>query len=170
MSPKAAQIFSGPANSRGSQRIDNARRLRAQRRSAYAGPTIEKGARRWMRHGPWRFGASGARTDDGAGTRMGTSAVAQPGIAVLTPLPPSGEALAFRLQSVHAAPLSPPVPASFCSHCGHAPQADANRGSRICVHCEMGLLLQADQHPALKTYSWRNATIGSTRIARRAGM
>jgi PAS domain-containing protein len=48
---------------------------------------------------------------------------------------------------LHPAVAPAAEPVSFCSYCGEAPRSGKQDSSRVCTHCELGLLLRAD--PAL---------------------
>ncbi len=50
------------------------------------------------------------------------------------------------LHSAQLLPLTPVEPATFCSHCAREPSG--RRHSRICAHCEMGVILEADPRMA----------------------
>jgi len=47
----------------------------------------------------------------------------------------------------HLQPVPEPqtsAPVAFCSHCGRAPRPARHQSSRVCTHCELGLILRAD--------------------------
>ncbi len=57
-----------------------------------------------------------------------------------------GETVPPHLVALPSAPRSRAIPMVFCSHCGSAPSVSGP--SRVCAHCEMGLLLRAHPHLA----------------------